>query len=261
MCLRSQPTADQFVQSYARCFNNNPQEFKVLNHGDFWSSNIMLSYTQSGEINQLRFVDFQLCKWGSPAQDLWELIICSAKHSIRIECFDSFIRIYHTHLVRCLKTLNFSERLPLLRDLHMSMIKYGFWGRYLRRKIVNLLYQAYLIRRLLHNLYTPGVHPSSRGYRGQSGETHTARRRGRPLPGQGLHEPPLCPSSSQYIALSLQAGHTRLLVLLRFELIFIFVSKNPTEPKIGTEPYLFPTVSHAKVSCPRFDYLKDLSFV
>ncbi|EDV41605.2 uncharacterized protein Dana_GF17427 [Drosophila ananassae] len=122
------PTADQFVQSYARCFNNNPQEFKVLNHGDFWSSNIMLSYTQSGEINQLRFVDFQLCKWGSPAQDLWELIICSAKHSIRIECFDSFIRIYHTHLVRCLKTLNFSERLPLLRDLHMSMIKYGFWG-------------------------------------------------------------------------------------------------------------------------------------
>ncbi|XP_017144148.1 uncharacterized protein LOC108156910 [Drosophila miranda] len=122
------PTADQFVQSVARCFNTNPQEFKVLNHGDFWSNNIMLSYTQSGEINQLRFVDFQLCKWGSPSQDLWELIICSAHHSIRIKHFDCFVRIYHTHLVRCLKILNYSERMPLLRELHMSMIKYGFWG-------------------------------------------------------------------------------------------------------------------------------------
>ncbi|KAH8283956.1 hypothetical protein KR054_005630 [Drosophila jambulina] len=122
------PTADQFVQSYARCFNSNPQEFKVLNHGDFWSSNIMLSYTQSGEINQVRFVDFQLCKWGSPAQDLWEVIICSAKHSIRIQHFDCFIRIYHSHLMRCLKILKYSERMPMLRELHMKMIKYGFWG-------------------------------------------------------------------------------------------------------------------------------------
>ncbi|XP_017052862.1 uncharacterized protein LOC108096024 [Drosophila ficusphila] len=122
------PTADQFVQSYARCFNNNPQEFKVLNHGDFWSSNIMLSSTHSGEINQIRFVDFQLCKWGSPAQDLWGLIIGSARHSIRIPHFDCFIRIYHTHLVRCLKILNYSEKMPMLKELHMKMIKYGFWG-------------------------------------------------------------------------------------------------------------------------------------
>jgi len=118
------------VQSYARCFNNNPHEFKVLNHGDLWSSNIMLSYTQSGDINQIRFVDFQLCKWGSPAQDLWELIICSARHSIRIQNFDCFIRIYHTHLVRCLKILKYSERVPMLRELHMNMIKYGFWGEF-----------------------------------------------------------------------------------------------------------------------------------
>lgn len=88
----------------------------------------MLSYTQSGEINQLRFVDFQLCKWGSPAQDLWGLIIGSAKHSIRIQHFDCFIRIYHSHLVRCLKILNYGERMPMLRELHMKMIKYGFWG-------------------------------------------------------------------------------------------------------------------------------------
>ncbi|XP_030374816.1 uncharacterized protein LOC115624328 [Scaptodrosophila lebanonensis] len=121
------PTAEQFVQAAARCFNTDPKEFKVLNHGDFWSSNIMLSYTQTGEVNQIRFVDFQLCKWGSPAQDLWEVIICSAHHSIRIKYFDYFVRKYHTHLVRCLQSLNYGK-VPLLRELHMSMIKYGFWG-------------------------------------------------------------------------------------------------------------------------------------
>ncbi|XP_068156990.1 LOW QUALITY PROTEIN: uncharacterized protein [Drosophila tropicalis] len=126
--LNCLPTADQFVQSAARCFNNNSKEFKVLNHGDFWSSNIMLNYSQSGEINELRFVDFQLSKWGSPCQDLWEIIICSAHHSIRIKYFDSFIRIYHTRLVKCLKRLNYTKPLPLLKELHMSMIKYGFWG-------------------------------------------------------------------------------------------------------------------------------------
>ncbi|ALC47965.1 CG31102 [Drosophila busckii] len=126
--VRCIPTADQFVQAAARCFNNDPQEFKVLNHGDFWSGNILLNNTLACDINELQFVDFQMCKWGSPAQDLWELIICSAHYSIRIKQFDYFVRIYHTHLVQCLKLLSYAKPLPLLKDLHMCMIKYGFWG-------------------------------------------------------------------------------------------------------------------------------------
>lgn len=122
------PTADQFVQSVANCFNSYPQEFKVLNHGDLWSGNILLNATLACDINDLCFVDFQRCRWGPPAQDLWELIICSAHHSIRIKQFDYFIRIYHTHLIQSLKLLKYAKPLPLLKELHMSMIKYGFWG-------------------------------------------------------------------------------------------------------------------------------------
>lgn len=125
-----QPTADQFVQSAARCFQNDPQEFKVLNHGDLWSGNILLSNSLACDIKDLRFVDFQRCKWGSPAQDLWELIICSSHHSLRIKHFDYFVRIYHTHLVQCLQLLHYAKPLPQLKELHMSMIKYGFWGEF-----------------------------------------------------------------------------------------------------------------------------------
>ncbi|KAH8312777.1 hypothetical protein KR044_012888 [Drosophila immigrans] len=124
------PSAEQFVQSAARCFNCEPQEFKVLNHGDLWSGNILMNATLACDIKDLRFVDFQRCRWGSPAQDLWELIICSSHHSLRIKQFDYFVRIYHTHLVLCLKLLNYSKPLPLLKELHMSMIKHGFWGYY-----------------------------------------------------------------------------------------------------------------------------------
>lgn len=131
-----QPTADQFVQSAARCFHNDPQEFKVLNHGDLWSGNILLSNSLACDIKDLRFVDFQRCKWGSPAQDLWELIICSSHHSLRIKHFDYFVRIYHTHLVQCLQLLHYAKPLPQLKELHMSMIKYGFWGRF------NLIYPS-----------------------------------------------------------------------------------------------------------------------
>ncbi|XP_067646954.1 uncharacterized protein [Eurosta solidaginis] len=122
------PNAEQFVNAAMSCFNSEPNEFKVLNHGDFWSSNVMLNYTSNGEVNQIRFVDFQLGKWGPPAQDLWALIVCSVKCNLRISEFEHFIRIYHTHLLKCLKIFNYAKPPPKLRDLHISMLKYGFWG-------------------------------------------------------------------------------------------------------------------------------------
>lgn len=88
-------------------------------------SNIMLNYTLSGKVNQIRFVDFQLCKWGSPAQDLWELIVCSVLSNLCICQFDQFIRIYHAHLLKCEKVLNYAKPPPKLSHQHISMLKYG----------------------------------------------------------------------------------------------------------------------------------------
>ncbi|XP_065366619.1 uncharacterized protein LOC135959585 [Calliphora vicina] len=126
------PNAEQYVNATMQCFSGETNEFKVLNHGDFWSSNIMLNYTSKGaatsDINQIRFVDFQMCKWASPAMDLWELIICSVESNLRIRNFDLFIRIYHTHLLKSLKFLKYEKPMPLLSDLHISMLRHGFWG-------------------------------------------------------------------------------------------------------------------------------------
>ncbi|XP_017008132.3 uncharacterized protein [Drosophila takahashii] len=103
-------------------------EFNVLNHGDCWSNNIMFNYKDNGEIDRTIFVDLQIGKWGTPAQDLWYLITTSASLDIKVKEFDHFIQIYHERLAECLKLLNYSKSIPTLRDLHIMMLKYGFWG-------------------------------------------------------------------------------------------------------------------------------------
>ncbi|KAH8247204.1 hypothetical protein KR038_000045 [Drosophila bunnanda] len=103
-------------------------EFNVLNHGDCWSNNIMFNYKDNGEIDKTIFVDLQIGKWGTPAQDLWYLITTSAALDIKVKEFDHFIQIYHERLVECLKLLKYTKPIPSLRDIHVMMLKYGFWG-------------------------------------------------------------------------------------------------------------------------------------
>ncbi|XP_020811597.1 uncharacterized protein LOC110186672 [Drosophila serrata] len=103
-------------------------EFNVLNHGDSWSNNIMFNYKANGEIDRTVFVDLQMAKWGSPAQDLWYMIVTSASLDIKVTEFDHFIQIYHNRLTECLQLLNYSKRIPTLRDLHVMMIRRGSWG-------------------------------------------------------------------------------------------------------------------------------------
>lgn len=108
--------------------NVDESEFNVLNHGDFWCNNIMFSDV-GGEERTL-FVDLQIAKWGSPAQDLWYLITSSAALDIKINEFDNFLYIYHNRLVECLNLLKYSKYIPTLKKLHIMMIKYGGWGKF-----------------------------------------------------------------------------------------------------------------------------------
>lgn len=112
-------------------------EFNVLNHGDMWSNNIM--FADEGAEERTLFVDLQIAKWGSPAQDLWYLITSSASLDIKLKEFDHFIYIYHKRLVECLKLLGYSKHIPTLKELHVTMIKNGNWGESEMRSI-NLQY-------------------------------------------------------------------------------------------------------------------------
>lgn len=102
--------------------NQKSNSFNVLNHGDFWSNNFMFNYLPTGELNKVLFVDYQFCKWGSPAEDLLLFITVSAAQDIIVKEFDYFISFYHKHLIDCLTALGYKRPLPKLRDLHKDLL-------------------------------------------------------------------------------------------------------------------------------------------
>lgn len=48
--------------------------YNVLNHGDFHIRNMMFKRGSDGRVEEVKFLDFQLSHWGSPALDLAYLI-------------------------------------------------------------------------------------------------------------------------------------------------------------------------------------------
>ncbi|XP_061399693.1 uncharacterized protein LOC133335437 [Musca vetustissima] len=108
--------------------NQDDEEFKVLNHGDFWCNNIMFQYDDENQLKETYFVDFQMPRYGSVAQDLYYFILSSTQLQLKINCFDEFIRYYYDNLVEHLKLLEYSKPLPKLRDIHQSLFKQSVWA-------------------------------------------------------------------------------------------------------------------------------------
>lgn len=92
---------------------------------------MMFSHDSFGKIKDICLVDFQLPKWGCVAQDLYYFLISSTKLEDKLTKFDHYIKFYHDNLLENLKTLKYSKDVPTLRDLHITLFKYGFWGEHL----------------------------------------------------------------------------------------------------------------------------------
>ncbi|KAH8311356.1 hypothetical protein KR044_005911, partial [Drosophila immigrans] len=121
----------------------------VLNHGDFWTNNMMFSHDLDGKIEEIYLVDFQMPKYGSVAQDLYYFLFSSTKFEDKLTKFDYYIKFYHQNLVKNLKLLKYTKPLPTLREMHISLFKYGFWGKkamahYLNSFICVFLLTGYL---------------------------------------------------------------------------------------------------------------------
>ncbi|XP_053947686.1 uncharacterized protein LOC128856061 [Anastrepha ludens] len=118
---------DQFARLF-KASKFDPNEFNVLNHGDCWSNNVMFQYDAFGKIKETYFVDYQLPKYGSPAQDLYYALLSSTSFELKVKQFDYFIKFYHDNLVENLTLLKYPKQIPKLRDLHTLLHKHNIWA-------------------------------------------------------------------------------------------------------------------------------------
>ncbi|KAL5274239.1 hypothetical protein ACFFRR_000789 [Megaselia abdita] len=105
-------------------------EFNVLNHGDCWANNIMFKHDEKDELEKTLLIDFQMCKWGTPAQDLYYFLFTSAKLDLKLSYFDYFIKYYHEELVSNLKLLDYKKTIPTLTDIHILLFKHQNWATF-----------------------------------------------------------------------------------------------------------------------------------
>ncbi|XP_061399282.1 uncharacterized protein LOC133334990 [Musca vetustissima] len=116
------------IELVFRMVKVNPDEFNVLNHGDCWSNNFMFQYDAFGAIKETYVIDYQIPRYGTPAQDLYYFLVSSTNYEVKLKKFDYFIKFYHDNLSENLRLLKYTKPIPKLRDIHIMLYKYGMFG-------------------------------------------------------------------------------------------------------------------------------------
>jgi len=79
----------------------------VLNHGDCWVNNIMFHYSKNtGKVDDIRLVDFQMARFSSPVLDLQYFLCTSTNDEVRFRQRDHLLSEYHAEFRDTLDTLD-----------------------------------------------------------------------------------------------------------------------------------------------------------
>lgn len=100
---------------------------QVLAHGDFWLNNMMFREDQD-----VLFLDFQGCCWGSPALDLQYFMASSVHNDIKIDRFDELMKFYYDELIESLKKLKYDKEIPTFEEFEADMLEKGAMGEFLQ---------------------------------------------------------------------------------------------------------------------------------
>ncbi|KAG5877719.1 hypothetical protein JTB14_037169 [Gonioctena quinquepunctata] len=103
--------------------------FHVLNHGDLWVNNMMFSYAIDGKVKDLRFVDFQMVLFTSPAIDLHYFIATSTNIEVKLDHIEIILDHYYAQLLANLAKLQYSlERVPTREQFKRDYNNRAFYG-------------------------------------------------------------------------------------------------------------------------------------
>ncbi|XP_060528019.1 uncharacterized protein LOC132703021 [Cylas formicarius] len=103
--------------------------FNVLNHGDLWVNNMMFSYYTDSKLKDLRFIDFQMNIFTSPAIDLHYFIATSTKIEMKLDHIEIILDHYYAQLIANLAKMQYSlERVPTREQFKKDYNYRAFYG-------------------------------------------------------------------------------------------------------------------------------------
>ncbi|XP_050070014.1 uncharacterized protein LOC126558105 [Anopheles maculipalpis] len=124
MAEKIQKLPAKTLQKAIEAYESDFKGLKVLNHGDFWTNNILFKY-QGNELVDAIFVDFQNCVLGSPIIDLVYFLASSPAYDVLQKHRDELVYIYHETLVLLLQKLGYMKSVPSLLELQVELLKHG----------------------------------------------------------------------------------------------------------------------------------------
>ncbi|XP_037040847.1 uncharacterized protein LOC119077688 [Bradysia coprophila] len=98
--------------------------FKVFNHGNFWTKNILFKYVKEEYVDAV-FVDYHNGYVGSPIVDLMYFFTSSVSFDVMKEYKNELLYVYHESLRFSLEKLKYQGNVPSLSDLQLEFLRSG----------------------------------------------------------------------------------------------------------------------------------------
>lgn len=104
-------------------YKATPEEpWAGITHGDFDLSNLMFRKNERGEIDDVKFIDFQFYLYGSPLKDLPYFFFGSLDDCTLTNCFDLLLSVYYDSFISTIKRMNCKAE-PFSKELFHKELK------------------------------------------------------------------------------------------------------------------------------------------
>ncbi|XP_020283258.1 uncharacterized protein LOC109854513 [Pseudomyrmex gracilis] len=120
--------ADRIYQIGIDMCKVSEDEFNVITHGDFWVNNMLFKYNNEGKPIEHIMVDFQICKYSTPAIDLHYFFNTSPAPVVYENHKSVLLNEYCNTLASTMKQLNCKTRPPTMEELKTSLKRRAAYG-------------------------------------------------------------------------------------------------------------------------------------